>query len=102
MLIICDTSRFTRTYVMRQKYDTVAPFEQFLADERVTGTPSAVPSVEMVRSDEGGEFKGDFAKLYWHEIRQDFTTADSSKFNGVPERHMSMVESASVAAQVQA
>ena len=57
MLIICDDSRFTWTYVMRQKYDTVALFEQFLADERVTETPSAEPPVEVVRSGEGGEFK---------------------------------------------
>ena len=34
--------------------DTVALFEQFLADERVTGNPSAVE--EAVRLDAGGEF----------------------------------------------
>ena len=45
---------------MRQKSDTVALFEQFLADERAAGTPSAV---EVVRLDGGGEFKEDFAKL---------------------------------------
>ena len=66
---------------MRQKSDTVALFEQFLADERVTGTPSAV---DVVRSDEGWEFKGDFTKLCRrHNIRQEFTTADSAKSNGV-------------------
>ena len=43
MLLICnDFSRFTWTYFMRQKSDTVALFEQFWADERVAGTPSAV------------------------------------------------------------
>lgn len=56
----------------------------------------------MVGSDEGGEFKRDFAKLYRkHNIRQEFTTADSAKFNGVAERHITMVESIGMAAQEQ-
>ena len=85
---------------MRQKSDTVALFEQFLLDERVTGTPSAV---EVILSDEGGELKGNFAKLCRrHNIRREFTVADSAKFNGVAERHISMVESAGMPAQVQA
>ena len=43
MLLICDDfSRFTWTYFMRQKSDAVTLFEQFLADERVAGIPSAV------------------------------------------------------------
>ena len=66
----------------------------------MAGIPSAV---EVVRSNEGGEFKGDFAKLCRrHNIRQEFTTADSAKFNGVAERHIAMIESAGMAAQVQA
>ena len=66
---------------MRQKSDAVALFEQFLADERVAGIPSAV---EVVRSDEGRELEGDFAKLYRrHNIRQKFTTADSTRLNKV-------------------
>ena len=69
MLLICDHfSRFTWTYFMRQTSDTVTLFEQFLSDERVAGIPSAV---EVVRSGEGEEFKGGFAKLCRrHNIRQ--------------------------------
>ena len=67
----------------------------------MAGIPLAA---EVVRLDEGEEFKGDFAKLCRrHNIRQEFTTADSAKFNGVgAERHIAMVESAGMAAQVQA
>ena len=84
---------------MRQKSYTVALFEQFLADKRMAGVPSAV---EVVRSDEGGKFKGDFAKRCRRcNIRREFTTADNAKFNGVAERHIAMVESAGMAAQVQ-
>ena len=101
MLLICDDfSRFTWAYFMRHKSDTVAHFDHFLAYKRVAGTPSAV---EVLRSDEGGEFKEDFAKLCRrHNIRQEFTTADSAKFNGVAERHIAMIASAGMAAQVQA
>ena len=86
---------------IRQTSDTVTLFEQFLADERVARILSAV---EVVRSDEGGEFKGDFAKLCKrHNIRQEFTTADSAEFNGLAERHIAMIESAGkAAAQVRA
>ena len=98
MLLICDDfSRFTWAYFMRQQSDTVA--EQFLAAERVAETRSAV---EVVHSDEEGEFKGGFSILRRrHNIRQEFTTADSAKFNEVAERHIVMMESAGMAAQVQ-
>ena len=78
MLQISDEfSRFTWTHFMRQNLHAVTLFGQ---------TPSAV---EVVRSDEGGEFKGDFPKLCRrHNIRQEFTTADSAKFDGVAERHI--------------
>ena len=101
MLLICDdSSHFTWTYFMRQKSDVVTLFEQFLADEHVAGIPSAV---EVRHSVKGGEFKEDFAKLCRrYNIRQEFTTADSAKFNGVAERHIAMVKSASMTAQVQA
>ena len=59
LLIYDDFSGFTWAYFMRQKSDTVALFEQSLADKRLAGTPSAV---EVVRLDEGGKFNGDFAQ----------------------------------------
>ena len=84
---------------MRQTSLTIALFEQCLTDERVAGTPSAV---EVAPLDDGGEFKGDFEKLFRkNEIRQGFATADSAQFNGVAKRHIAMVESAGMAAQVQ-
>ena len=46
LLMWGDFSRFTWTYLMRQKSDAVTRFEQFVADERVAGIPSAV---EVVR-----------------------------------------------------
>ena len=84
---------------MRQKSDTVTLFEQFWANKRVADTPAAI---ELVRSHEEGNCKGDFAKLFRrHIILQEFT-ADSANFNGVAESHIAMIESAGMAAQVQA
>ena len=101
MLLFCDHfSRFKWVYFMRQNSDIVALFQQFLADERVAGSSLAV---EVVRSDEGRQFKGDSANLCGRlNIRQEFTTADSAKINGITERHIAMIESAGMAAQEQA
>ena len=53
MLLICDDfSRFAWTYFMRQNSDTVALCEQFLADKRMAGTPSAI---EVVRLDDNSK-----------------------------------------------
>ena len=62
MLLICDDySRFTWVYFLRSKSEAVVYFKQFLSDVRATGTPS---TVEIVRSDKGGEFsKGNFPKM---------------------------------------
>ena len=79
MLVCDDFLRFTWTYLMRQKSDKLALFEQYLVDKRMAG-PSAI---ELVRSDEGGDSKGNFTKLCRrHSIRQEFTTDDSANFNG--------------------
>ena len=102
MLLICDDySRFTWVYFLRSKSEAVVYFKQFLSDVRATGTPS---TVEIVRSDEGGEFsKGNFPKMCRdRNNRQEFTTADSPEFNGVAERRIAMVESAGLAAHLQA
>ena len=89
------TSRVSRERTLYVKRPIQLLFiEQFLADKRVTGTPSAVG---VVRLDEGREFKGDFTKIFRKlNIRQEFTTADGAKFNGV-----AMVKSAGMAAQDQ-
>ena len=57
-----------------------------------------------MRSDEGGEFsKGAYGALCTTEkIRQELTTADSPKYNGVAERQITIIEAAGLAARVQA
>ena len=50
MLIRDDFSRYSWVYFLQHKSDTADAFETFLADTRTDG------SVEIVHSDNGGEF----------------------------------------------
>ena len=84
------------TSLMLQRHSS-----KFLADLRVEGIPS---EVEVVRSDNGGELnQGEFGQLCREiNIKQEFTTADSPEYNGVAERGLAMIESAALAARIQA
>ena len=79
-----DCTRFTQVYFLRKTSDTASVFESFLAEVQADGTPSAVMDV---RSDNGGEVsEGDFGKLCRKRgIKQEFTPADSPKYNGEAE-----------------
>ena len=101
MIVRKDFWRHARMYFVSHKYDAASAFDKFLADLRVEGTPS---EVVIVRSDDGGEFmKGKFGKLCRErKIKQEFTTADSPEYNGVAERGLAMIESAALAARIQA
>ena len=58
----------------------------------------------VVRSDDDKEFNaGKIAKLCrQRNLKQEFTTADSSEYNGVTKRGLAMMESAALAATIQA
>ena len=96
-----DSTRFTRVYFLRHKSDAASAFESFLAEVRADGTPSAVMAV---RSDNGREFfRGAFGKLCRKRgIKQEFTPADSPKYNGVAERALGLINDVAVAARIQA
>ena len=96
-----DCTRFTRVYFFRHKSDAANAFESFLAEVRPDGTPSAVMAV---RSDNGREFfSGAFGELCRKRgIKQEFTPADSPKYNGIAERALGMINDAAVAARIQA
>ncbi|CAN0489046.1 unnamed protein product, partial [Laminaria digitata] len=86
LIVRDDFSRHTWVHLMRHNSDAAELFEQFLADVRADdGVPS---KVVVVRSDDGGEFRGGkFGDLCRSRgIKQEFTTADSPQFNGVAER----------------
>ena len=76
-------------------------FRSFLASVRADGLPSLV---EIVRSDNGGEFFGGEFESVCNEllIKQEFTPAYSPQFNGVAERGLGMIETAAMAARIQA
>ena len=96
-----DCTRFTRVYFLRHNSDAASAFESFLAEVRADGTPSAVMAV---RSDNGREFFGGaFGELCRKRgIKQEFTPADSPKYNGVAEQTLGLMNDAAVAARIQA
>ena len=55
MLVKDDFSRYAWVYFLKHKSDAADAFRKFLADVRADGVPS---KVEIVRSDNGGEFFG--------------------------------------------
>ena len=55
MLVKDDFSRYAWVYFLKHKSDAADAFRKFLADVRAGGVPS---KVEIVRSDNGGEFFG--------------------------------------------
>ena len=88
-------------YFVGKKSDAVSAYESFLAEDRIEGTPSVVMAV---RSDNGGEcFGGDFGKLCRkRDIKQEFTPADSPKYNGVAERALALINDTALPARIQA
>ena len=100
LIVRYECTRFTRVCFLRHKSDAASAFESFLAEVRADGTQSAVMTV---RSDNGREFFGGaFGELYRkRDIKQEFTPADSPKYNGVAERALGLINDAAVFARIQ-
>ena len=82
MIVKDDFTRRAWMYFLRNKSDAGSAFRSFLASVRADGTPSLV---EIVRSDNGGEFfGGEFASVC-NEIliKQEFTPAYSPQYYGL-------------------
>ena len=101
LIVRDDCTRFNRVYFLRHKSDAASAFESFLAEVRADGIPSTVMAV---RSDNGREFFGGaFGELCRKRcIKQEFTPADSPKYNGVAERALGLINDAATAARIQA
>ena len=101
LIVRDDCTRFNRVYFLRHKSDAASAFESFLAEVRADGIPSTVMAV---RSDNGREFFGGaFGELCRKRcIKQEFTPADSPKYNGVAERALGLINDATTAARIQA
>lgn len=100
MIVKDDFSRFSWLYFLETK-SGAEQFKKILADVRADGVPS---EVEVVRSDNGGEYSGDdFSSVCrGFNIKQEFTTAKSPEFKGVAERGLGVIEKAALAARIQA
>ena len=97
MLVRDDFSRYSWVYLLQHKSEAADAFETFLADTRTDG------SVEIVRSDNGGEFRGRFSELcVKNRIKQELTTPQCPELNGVAERGTAVIESTRKAARLHA
>lgn len=79
-----DFSRYAWLYFISHKSLATEVFKMFLTCLKVDGIPS---EVVVVRSDDGGEFNEGILGNLCREgsIKQEFTTADSPKYNCVAE-----------------
>ena len=84
MIVKDDFTRRRWLYFLRNKSEAASAFRSFLASVRADGLLSLV---EIVRSDNGGEFFGGAFESVCNEllIKQEFTPAYSPQFNGVSE-----------------
>ena len=89
MIVKDDFTRRGWLYFLRNKSDAASAFKSFLASVRADGLLSLV---EIVRSDNGGEFFGGAFESVCNEllIKQEFTPAYSLQFNGVAERGLGL------------
>ena len=102
IIIRDDFSRYAWLSFISHKSDATEAFKKILADLRVEAIPS---EVVVVRSDNnGGEFnEGELGQLCQERnINKEFTTADSLEYNDVAELGLAMIESAALAARIQA
>ena len=102
MLVKDDFSRYAWVYFLKYISEAAGAFRKVLADVRADGVSS---KVEIVRSDNGGQFYGgefgEVCKQYC--IKQEFTNANSPKQNAVVvERALGIIQIAALAACIQA
>ena len=90
MVVKDNVFRYAWVYFLKHTSEAVDAFRKVLADIRADGVPS---KVEIVRSDDGGEFDcgeiGEVCKQYC--IEQEFTNANRPKQNGVVERALGII-----------
>ena len=101
MIVKDGLTRRAWMYFLINKSDAGSAFRSFPASVRADGIPSLV---EIVRSDNGGEFiVREFASAC-HELltKQEFTPAYIPQYNGAAERGLGLIKEAAMAAHIQA
>ncbi|CAB1112185.1 unnamed protein product [Ectocarpus sp. CCAP 1310/34] len=100
LMIRDDFSRWTRVFFLKHKSDAAVGFEKFLVDYRTKEVPC---EVYITRTDDGGEFQGQFAEVFRrHGIKQEFTPPHTPKYNDVAERALGLITDAALASRIQA
>ena len=93
-----DATRMSREYFMKHKSDAPDAREQYMADTNAAGPP------KIIRSDDAPELMGGrFAEICRkHNIKREFTSANTPQLNGVAERGLALIEKVAKASMYQA
>ena len=89
-VLICvdDFSRFKINRFLKKKSDAATALKNIIAEFI---TPAGL-KIGSIRTDEGGEFEGEFPQvLDSHDITHEFTPPDTPKYKGVAERALGLL-----------
>ena len=88
VIFVDDCTRFKVVKFVKKKSDTTAALLSLIADY----ITSQKPSFKCVRTDNGGEFEGEFQReLDRHSIMREHTTPDTPQYNVVAEHALGLL-----------
>ncbi|CAN0389103.1 unnamed protein product [Ascophyllum nodosum] len=88
VIFVDDCTRFKVAKFVRKKSDTTAALLSLIADY----ITSQKMSIKCIRTDNGGEFEGEFQrKLERRSITHEHTLPDTPQYNGVDERALGLL-----------
>ena len=88
VIFVDDCTRFKVAKLVRKKSDTTAALLSLIADY----ITSQKMSIKCIRTDNGGEFEGEFQrKLERRSIMHEHTLPDTPQYNGVDERALGLL-----------
>ncbi|CAN0414389.1 unnamed protein product [Ascophyllum nodosum] len=93
MICVDGFSRFKIALFLKKKSDAAAALRNIIAE---CITPAGL-KIGSIRTDEGGEFEGEFQEvLDSHGITHEFTPPDTLQYNGVAERALGLLREKSI------
>ena len=93
VIFVDDCTRFKVVKFVKKKSNTTAALLFLIADYI---TPQKL-SIKCVRTDNGGEFEGEFQRELGRSITHEHTSLDTPQYNGVDERALGLLREKAIA-----
>ena len=94
MICVDDFTRFKLVSFLKKKSDTAGALKDVIADY----IKPAGLDIGAIRTDEGGEFEGEFQRLLIElSIKHEHTHPDTPQYNGVAERALGLLREKTIA-----